>query len=359
MSFLYYLRAPAKRNLPQMSSVTEGKPPSPEPIFEAVWGFAVTRVLTTAVDLDVFTAIAHGHHTVDDLVQDRSCSKRGLAMLLHALTALKYLVATSGGYGLSPVSAAFLSKASPHYIGAYLLHNTHESWFPWAQLADVVRGGRPARQSVHGNQPDAVFFSQLVESLHSLNAVAASIASRLLDDRVRHQPCAVLDVGAGSAVWSLALARQNPRTRVTVIDVPGVIDTVTRRFVARERLTDRFAFWPGDLQQVDFGESTFDVIVLGHICHGEGAVRTQELLHRAFRALRPGGQILIAEFVPDDDRNGPVMPLLFALHMLVLTDSGDTFTLGEFTEWLTTAGFVGVGTIPAPAPSPLIVATKR
>ncbi len=164
MSFLYYLRAPAKRNLPQMSSVTEGKPPSPEPIFEAVWGFAVTRVLTTAVDLDVFTAIARGHHTVDDLVKDRSCSKRGLAMLLHALTALKYLVATSGGYSLSPVSAAFLSKASPHYIGAYLLHNTHESWFPWAQLADVVRGGRPARQSVHGNQPDAVFFSQLVEN---------------------------------------------------------------------------------------------------------------------------------------------------------------------------------------------------
>jgi len=86
MSFLYYLRAPAKRNLPQMSSVTERKPPSPEPIFEAVWGFAVTRVLTTAVDLDVFTAIARGHHTVDDLVKDRSCSERGLAMLLHALT---------------------------------------------------------------------------------------------------------------------------------------------------------------------------------------------------------------------------------------------------------------------------------
>jgi len=55
-------------------------------IFEAVWGFAVTRVLTAAVDLDVFTAIARGHHPVDDLVKDRSCSERGLAMLLHALT---------------------------------------------------------------------------------------------------------------------------------------------------------------------------------------------------------------------------------------------------------------------------------
>jgi ubiquinone/menaquinone biosynthesis C-methylase UbiE len=88
----------------------------------------------------------------------------------------------------------------------------------------------------------------------------------------------VLDVGAGSAVWSLALARQNPKTRVTVIDLPGVVDTVTRRFVAREGLTDRFTFWPGDLQQVAFGESAFDIFVLGHICHGEGNERTRELL---------------------------------------------------------------------------------
>ena len=342
-----------------MSSATEGKPPSPEPIFEAAWGFAVTRVLTTAVDLDLFTAIAQGHNTVDKLANDRSCSTRGLSMLLHALTALNYLEATSAGYRLPPVSAAFLSKVSSHYVGAYLLHNTRESWLPWAQLSDVVRRGEPSRQSVHGDQPDAGFFSQLVESLHTLSAAAASVAARVLDDRARHQPCAVLDVGAGSAVWSLALARQNPQTRVTVVDLPGVVETVTRRFVAREGLSERFAFWPGDLQQIDFGESAFDVIVLGHICHGEGAERTQELLHRAFRALRPGGQILIAEFVPDDDRNGPLMPLLFALHMLVLTERGDTFTLGEFTEWLTTAGFVDIGTIAAPAPSPLIVATKR
>jgi ubiquinone/menaquinone biosynthesis C-methylase UbiE len=359
MSFLYYLSRFTKRNLPPMTSASEPRSPSPQPIFDAVWGFAVTRVLTAAVDLDLFTAIARGHHTIDELAKDRSCSRRGLSMLLHALTALNYLDSTSAGYDLRPVSAAFLSTASPHYMGTYLLHNTRESWVPWAALSDVVRRGEPARQSVHGDQADPEFFAQLVDSLHALSAPAASIAARALDDRARHQSCVVLDVGAGSAVWSLALARQNPQTRVTVVDLPGVLDTVTRRFVAREGLSDRFAFWPGDLHQIDFGESAFDAIVLGHICHGEGAARTQELLHRAFRALRPGGQILIAEFVPDDDRKGPVMPLLFALHMLVLTDCGDTFTLGEFTEWLTTAGFVDVGTIAAPAPSPLIVATKR
>jgi ubiquinone/menaquinone biosynthesis C-methylase UbiE len=168
----------------------------------------------------------------------------------------------------------------------------------------------------------------------------------------------VLDVAAGSAVWSLALARHNDRTLVTVVDLPGVIERVTRRFVEHEGLSDRFTFRPGNLRQMDFGESCFDVVILGHICHGEGAEGTQDLIHRAHRALRSGGQILIAEMLPDDDRRGPLLPLLFAIHMLVLTDNGNAFTLAEYRSWLLNAGFSDVGTVPAPAPSPLILATK-
>jgi ubiquinone/menaquinone biosynthesis C-methylase UbiE len=328
-------------------------PPSPQPILEAAWSFAITRVLTTGIELDVFTSIARGHTTVEDLASETSCSARGLSMLLNALTALKYLEVTSDGYHLSAVSAAFLTKTSPHYIGAYLLHNTGESWSTWAQLSEVVRRGEPARQSVHGEQPNVEFFSQLVQSLHTLSAAAAAVAARALGNRTPHQARDVLDVAAGSAVWSLALTRQDQQTHVTVIELPEVADRVTRRFVDREGLSERFTFWPGDLRQVDFGDSCFDVIILGHICHGEGAEGTQELIERSYRALRHGGQILIAEFVPDDDRCGPLMPLLFALHMLVLTDKGDTFTLAEYRGWLSKAGFADVRAVPAPAPSPL------
>ena len=68
---------------------------------------------------------------------------------------------------------------------------------------------------------------------------------------------------------------------------------------------------------------------------------------------------MIAEFVPDDDRRGRLLPLLFGLHMLVLTDSGDTFTFGEYQRWLSNSGFIDVRTIAVPAPSPLILATKQ
>ncbi len=331
---------------------------SPQPILEAAWSFAVTQVLTAAIELDVFTSIARGQTTLEDLVAATSCSTRGLAMLLNALIALKYVEARAGRYHLSPVSAAYLTKTGQHYIGGYLLHNTGESWSPWAQLSKVVRRGTPARQSVHGEHADFGFFSQLAQSSYKLSADAALVAARALGNGKPAEVRKVLDVGAGSAVWSLALAQFDQQTLVTVIDLPEVIDRVTRRFVDREGLLDRFTFLPGDLRQLDFGAASFDIVALGHICHGEGPEGSRQLIHRAYRALRSGGQILIAELVPDDDRSGPLIPLLFAIHMLVLTDNGDAFTLAEYRRWLLDAGFEDVRTVPAPAPSPLILATK-
>src|SRR5205814_8854363 len=85
-------------------------PASASPILEAAWAFAITRTLTTAVELDLFTSIARGHMTVDDLAKDTSCSVRGLSMVLHALTGLKSQEVTAGAYSLAPLSAAFLTR---------------------------------------------------------------------------------------------------------------------------------------------------------------------------------------------------------------------------------------------------------
>ena len=116
--------------------------------------------------------------------------------------------------------------------------------------------------------------------------------------------------------------------------------------------------WRETSANCDFGEAKFDLGILGHICHSEGATRTQELFARVHRALKPGGVILIAEMVPDDERQTASFPLLFAVNMLVNTEEGDTFTFAEYRQWLEAAGFHHVRALQAPAPSPLIVAEK-
>src|SRR5205823_1043448 len=81
------------------------------------------------------------------------------------------------------------------------------------------------------------------------------------------------------------------------------------------------------------------VATLGHILHSEGEKRSRELLRKVFAALAPGGTVVIAEMVPNDERTGPPFALFFALNMLVHTDTGDTFTFAEMKSWLEQTGF--------------------
>jgi hypothetical protein len=49
---------------------------------------------------------------------------------------------------------------------------------------------------------------------------------------------------------------------------------------------------------------------------------------------------------------------MFAVNMLVNTESGDTFSFNEIKRWLDEAGFKNARTLEAPGPSPLVLATK-
>ena len=166
----------------------------------------------------------------------------------------------------------------------------------------------------------------------------------------------VLDLAAGSGVWSIALAQGSEKATVTVVDWPDVIP-ITRKTVSKFGLAERYSFIAGDLLQDDFG-SGHTVATLGHILHSEGRDRSRELLKKTFKALAPGGTIAVAEFLVNADRTGPLNGLFFAVNMLVNTDSGDTYSFEEISGWLKEAGFMNPRTVDAPGPSPLILATK-
>ncbi len=145
---------------------------------------------------------------------------------------------------------------------------------------------------------------------------------------------------------------------MTGYDLPSTLEH-TKRAVERHGLGDRADYLAGDLREADPGTGRFEAAVLGHICHSEGPVHTPKLFEQMARALVPGGTLAIAEFVADEDRSGPLSVMLFSLNMLVNTTDGDTFTFAEYRDWLESAGFEDVRWLDAPAPSPLILATRR
>ena len=293
--------------------------------------------------------------TAATIAERTGCSLRGTRALLDALVGLEFLLRVGERYGLTDESAIFLVSTKPSYYGMYFTHMTRQLLPRWTHLAECVKTGRPI-SNLNDDTEGQKFFSEFVESLFPLHYRAARLVGRHLDIAKATSRVTVLDLGAGSGVWGIALAHQSPHVRIHAVDWPAVLE-VTRRIAVRQGVADRLTAVAGDLLQADFGNG-HQVAIIGHILHSEGPERSRRLLRRIFDALAPGGNIVISEFLPNEDRTGPPNALIFAVNMLVNTEVGDTFSFGEISSWLTEAGFKNPRLLVAPAPSPLILADR-
>ena len=64
-----------------------------------------------------------------------------------------------------------------------------------------------------------------------------------------------------------------------------------------------------------------------------------KFLRKTHGALRPGGRVVIVEFVPNPDRVTPPPAAGFSLTMLATTPEGDAYTFEEYAGMLAEAGF--------------------
>jgi 2-polyprenyl-3-methyl-5-hydroxy-6-metoxy-1,4-benzoquinol methylase len=330
-------------------SKTENEELNPGKIFETCFAFAPSRILLSGVELEVFTHITNGNNTSAEIANAANADPRGMEILLNSLTSLDFLTKSNGTYGLTPMSEKFLVKGIPSYYGDFV-SNVDMQWEPWRDLTNVVKTGKPSTPIER--EDGEAFFQKLVSQIFPMSYPAAKAAAEILGMKKAN----ILDVAAGSGAWGIAFAQHDFNTKVTSQDWPGVLQ-VTKKFVNKFGLDDRFNYISGDLRKVDFGKG-YDLIILGHICHSEGAENTVNLLSRCYNSLKSGGKLLIADMIPDDERCSTVFPLLFAVNMLVSTTEGNTFTMKEYNEWLEDAGYHGIKVLDVQGPSPLIVAIK-
>jgi hypothetical protein len=102
-------------------------------------------------------------------------------------------------------------------------------------------------------------------------------------------------------------------------------------------MADRIDFAGGDFNQASLPDA-YDLIWMSHILHGESEANCRALIAKAAAALKKDGLLIIHEFILDDQGPGPVYPALFALNMLLGTESGAAYTEGQLCEMLTEAG---------------------
>lgn len=329
---------------------------TPERLQQFGFAYAPPLIISAAVNNKVFDTLQSGGKTIEQVAKESGASRRGVRAIMDALVGLELLKKDrQSRYSLTPESQAFLISEKPGTLSGFFGSILPVMISRWLRLKDIVRNGRPA-VAVNQQTEGTEFFSQLVETIIPMSyAGAQKLADHLKIAKAKDE-MHVIDLAAGSGIWGIALAQKSPRLRVTAVDWPGMIPT-TKRITEKFGVRDRFDFIEGDLLEANFGNG-YDVATLGHILHSEGEKRSRQLLKKAFRALKSGGTIAIAEWLVNDDRTKPLPSLMFSVQMLVNTEKGDTFSFNEIKSWLEEAGFKKVRKLEAPGPSPLILATK-
>jgi ubiquinone/menaquinone biosynthesis C-methylase UbiE len=289
-------------------------------LLQAMRGFQESRVLLTAMELDILPACGAGA-TAAAVAAAVGGDPRATGMLLNALAAMGVLGKDGDCYRRTEAAEALGRQR------AGLMHMAH-LWNTWSSLTGCVRAGTSTQTGPPGGQVEN-FIAAMDARARTVTADALRV--------VGHQGVRrMLDVGGGPATFAIAFAQAEPGLRAEVLDL-GPVLPIARGHVRDAGLEDRVAVREGDLRSDAFG-SGYDLVLVSAICHMLGEDENRDLLARCARALAPGGRVAIREFILDPDRAGPPAAAMFALNMLVGTARGNSYTEAEYRSWLEQAG---------------------
>lgn len=287
------------------------------------------KAFEVALAISLFEQLDKEPGTIAQLAQRCQVSARGLRPLLFLLASVGCVQEQGATFHPSPELHQFLEERWPEQ------QSQATPTKDWEELEKAVRTGQCVRPPIEGSQDGGEFFSGVVETLFGLHF---SLAKSITDSLPSHS-LKVLDLGAGSAVWSLGLAVQRDNVEVVAVDHQRVLESVTRNFLAKHKMESRYTLRPGDYHNVELEAEHYDVIYLGHVVHSEGWDASVTLLKRCKDALAPDGTVVIAEWVGSTPRADDYHANLFDLNMLMFTEHGLVFDAPEMEELAARSGF--------------------
>src|SRR6185369_16511000 len=94
--------------------------PTPEHILQTGLGFWASKVLLSAIELEVFTILSSGPLSLGELQEKLSIHDRAARDFLDTLVATGFLERTGGFYRNTPATELYLDKGKPSYVGGIL-----------------------------------------------------------------------------------------------------------------------------------------------------------------------------------------------------------------------------------------------
>lgn len=326
-------------------------------ISRIAYGFMASKALFSALNFDLFGRLAGGPSSFARLVEETGVAPNRLRTMLAALTGVGLIVRDGDGYRNAPASERYLVRGAPAYFGDYYRFQIDRQIYPALLHLDAGIAGDTAHlafDSLAGLTGDPKEADAFTRAQHAGSMGPALMLAKELDlggARV------LLDVGGGSGAFSIALCQRNPELRATVLDYPNVI-AVAERFVRQAKLQDRIAYLTGDAVGTAWPNEQ-DVVLMSYLLSAVAEPSIPLVFRKAWDALRPGGRLLIHDFMLDDDETGPALAALWFLQYLSGRVDGICFSAATLAAQLERQGFENISDqVAVPEITKLVSCTK-
>jgi len=326
-------------------------------------GFWPSKVLLSAVELELFTLLGNGSLTGQEIGDKLGLHPRAIWDFLDGLVALGLLDRDSDGgdgrYRNTNDTAVFLDKNSPQYIGGILEMFNARLFRFWADLTEALKTGEPQNEVKLNGKPmfDELYAdpARLEQFMNAMAGISAGNFHALAEKFDFSAYQTLLDVGGATGQLSLIVAGRHPHLRCTTFDLPAV-EPIAQRKIEASGLADRVTTASGDFLADPLPKA--DVITMGMILHDWNLERKMQLITAAYDALPSGGALVAIENIIDDARRQNVFGLMMSLNMLIEFGDAFDFTGEDFTQWCTKVGFNKVEIMPLAGPASAAIAYK-
>lgn len=311
-------------------------------------GYKISQIIMSVERLGVFAAMSTGSTHISDIAAKVSCRPERLAPLLNALVHYELLSKDGDEYSFAE-NAAVINPTHPVSQNGYVSfsEDVRNKWIRLGDIARDVTTGDLGR--VTGKDLDET--RNFISAMHANGVPQAKFISENYDFSSRR----ILDLGAGSGVYSLSVGERYVTSAGVLIELPGVVD-ITQEYLNKSDAKDRFSVLPSDYH-IGLPDAQFDDVFMFAVAHQESPDRLSYLLKRAKNCLSPGGRIFLTSFFLDESRTSPQFSTLFSVEMMVMSGSGHVYTFGEIESLLGDAGFSFQKIDAIPGPATLYVAS--
>jgi O-methyltransferase domain/Dimerisation domain len=314
--------------------------PTPEHILQIGLGFWPSKVLLSAIEMGLFTELAHGPEPLDTLQGRLGLHPRAAHDFLDTLVALGFLQRHDGRYANTPATDLFLDRKKPSYIGGILEMANHRLYPFWAHLTEALRTGKPQNEIRTGDIPmfEALYAdpARLKQFLSAMSGISRGAAIAIAAKFPWSTYKTFCDVGTAQGDTASQIALAHLHLRGIGFDLPEV-GPIFEEYVEALGLSQRLRFAPGSFFDAPLPQA--DVIVMGHILHDWDLDTKRMLIRKAWEALPEGGAYIVYEAIIDDDRSKNAFGLMMSLNMLIETPGGFDYTGADCQSWMRAAGF--------------------